>query len=185
MGFDAYQIPIFIKQEMNNLIFRKAKNIEASEIWKILQSAIERRREDGSDQWQGGYPDLETVTEDILEGKGYVLAVENEIAAYCALSFSDEPEYETIDGAWLTDSDYLVIHRIAVSPLFLKKGFAKELISQAEQFALENQVLSVRMDTNFDNFAMLRICEQLGYQYCGIVKMHGSDRKAFEKVLKK
>lgn len=169
---------------MNKIIFRKAESKEASEIWEILQGAIDRRREDGSDQWQGGYPNYETVVEDISAAKGYVLAIENKIAAYCAISFSDEPEYETIDGAWLSDSEYLVIHRVAVSPKYLKKGFAKEIISKAEQFAKENQVWSVRMDTNFDNLAMLRICEQLGYQYCGIVQMHGSDRKAFEKILK-
>lgn len=169
---------------MKETIFRKAVLNEAHEIWEILQSAIARRKEDGSTQWQNGYPNLETVEEDISFGKGFVLINENNLVAYCAISKNDEPAYEQIDGAWLTNEVYLVIHRVAVSQKFLNMGFAKEIIRQSENFALENGIFSVRIDTNFDNFAMLRICEQLEYQYCGIVQMHDSDRKAFEKILK-
>lgn len=164
-------------------VFRKAEENETQQIWEILQSAIDRRKEDGSSQWQNGYPNVKTVEEDILQGKGYVLAQGSILIAYCAISISDEVAYNNIDGAWLTDGDYLVIHRVAVSSLHIKKGFAKEIIRRSEKFAKENGIMSVRIDTNFDNFPMLKICEQLQYQYCGMVKMRESDRKAFEKIL--
>jgi len=44
---------------------RKALPSEAEIIWNILQQAIERRRKDGSRQWQDGYPNLEVVKMDI------------------------------------------------------------------------------------------------------------------------
>ena len=166
-----------------NPILRKAQIPEAEIIWQILQQAIERRRKDGSNQWQDGYPNLEVVKTDISLGKGYVLEIDNAIAAYAALVFNDEPAYNEIIGDWLTNDDFLVIHRVAVSDDFLGKGIAVLLFQKLEEFAKENQVFSIKVDTNFDNLAMLHILEKLDYQYCGEVYFRGSARKAFEKVL--
>ena len=166
-----------------NPILRKAQIPEAEIIWQILQQAIERRRKDGSNQWQDGYPNQEVVKTDISLGKGYVLEIDNAIAAYAALVFNDEPAYYEIIGDWLTNDDFLVIHRVAVSNDFLGKGIAVLLFQKLEDFAMENQVFSIKVDTNFDNLAMLHILEKLDYQYCGEVYFRGSARKAFEKVL--
>ena len=166
-----------------NPILRKAQIPEAEIIWQILQQAIERRRKDGSNQWQDGYPNLEVVKTDISLGKGYVLEIDNAIAAYAALVFNDEPAYKEIIGDWLTNDDFLVIHRVAVSDDFLGKGIAVLLFQKLEDFAMENQVFSIKVDTNFDNLAMLHILKKLDYQYCGEVYFRGSARKAFEKVL--
>ncbi len=166
-----------------NPILRKAQIPEAEIIWQILQQAIERRRKDGSNQWQDGYPNQEVVKTDISLGKGYVLEIDNAIAAYAALVFNDEPAYKEIIGDWLTNDDFLVIHRVAVSDDFLGKGIAVLLFQKLEEFAKENQVFSIKVDTNFDNLAMLHILEKLDYQYCGEVYFRGSARKAFEKVL--
>ena len=166
-----------------NPILRKAQIPEAEIIWQILQQAIERRRKDGSNQWQDGYPNQEVVKTDISLGKGYVLEIDNAIAAYAALVFNDEPAYYEIIGDWLTNDDFLVIHRVAVSNDFLGKGIAVLLFQKLEDFAKENQVFSIKVDTNFDNLAMLHILEKLDYQYCGEVYFRGSARKAFEKVL--
>ena len=166
-----------------NPILRKAQIPEAEIIWQILQQAIERRRKDGSNQWQDGYPNLEVVKTDISLGKGYVLEIDNAIAAYAALVFNDEPAYKEIIGDWLTNDDFLVIHRVAVSDDFLGKGIAVSLFKLLEDFAKEHYVFSIKVDTNFDNLAMLHILEKLDYQYCGEVYFRGSARKAFEKVL--
>ena len=166
-----------------NPILRKAQIPEAEIIWQILQQAIERRRKDGSNQWQDGYPNQEVVKTDISLGKGYVLEIDNAIAAYAALVFNDEPAYKEIIGDWLTIDDFLVIHRVAVSDDFLGKGIAVLLFQKLEDFAKEHQVFSIKVDTNFDNLAMLHILEKLNYQYCGEVYFRGGARKAFEKVL--
>ena len=166
-----------------NPILRKAQIPEAEIIWQILQQAIERRRKDGSNQWQDGYPNQEVVKTDISLGKGYVLEIDNAIAAYAALVFNDEPAYKEIIGDWLTNDDFLVIHRVAVSNDFLGKGIAVLLFQKLEDFAKEHHVFSIKVDTNFDNLAMLHILEKLNYQYCGEVYFRGGARKAFEKVL--
>lgn len=163
--------------------FRKAKATEVNEIWDILQFAIESRKNDGSQQWQDGYPNLDSIRNDLANNWGYVLADEQGILAYGAVSFEGEPAYDTIEGSWLSNVDYVVVHRVAGSKRSKGMGIATLFFQNVESLALSKQVNSVKMDTNFDNIAMLRILEKLGYQYCGEVYFRGSARKAYEKLI--
>lgn len=168
-----------------NYHFRKAELSEVTPIWEILQQAILRRKNDGSAQWQDGYPNPEVVQKDIEKGEGFVLVDEETIIGYSAVLINDEPAYDEIEGNWLTTEDFVVIHRVAISEKYLGKGFAKMIIKYVEDFALSNNIFSVKADTNFDNIAMMKIFENLGYTYCGDVFFRGSPRKAYEKVLVK
>ena len=163
--------------------FRQADNADEPQIWNILQQAIERRRLDGSQQWQDGYPNPKTVSNDIVNGWGYVVEIENRVAAYVAIIREPEPAYETIEGHWLSTGEYVVMHRVAVADEFIGRGLATEIFRQAENMAKKSAVSSIKVDTNFDNVAMLSILQKLGYRYCGEVYFRGSARKAFEKLL--
>lgn len=165
------------------LTFRKAEPEDATSVWEILSQAIRRRKDDGSSQWQSGYPNLNTVRSDIEKGYCYLLTDGQKIIASGALIFNDEPTYQTIDGAWLSDGDFLVVHRVAVSDEVIGKGVATKFFTEIEEFAKENAVFSIRVDTNFDNLPMLRILEKLNYTYCGEVRVSDGPRKAFEKLL--
>lgn len=166
-----------------NLQFRKATLEEIPQIWEILKAAIQRRKADGSNQWQDGYPNPEVVKSDIEKQAGYVLTDGEIIVGYCALFINDEPAYQNIEGKWLTNQDFVVFHRVAISEAYLGKGLAKEMMKFIEDFALANQIFSVKADTNFDNFAMMKSFEKAGYVYCGEVYFRGSARRAYEKVL--
>jgi GNAT superfamily N-acetyltransferase len=167
----------------NSIEFRKAEISDKNIIWEIIQQSIERRRIDGSDQWQNGYPNEQTIESDISKNFGFVLTVNSEIAVYVALIFNDEPAYSTIDGAWLTNGEFVVIHRVAVSEKFAGQGLAKKLFDLIEEYVKSQDVHSIKVDTNYDNNAMLKILENKGYTYCGEVYLAGGIRKAFEKVL--
>ncbi len=166
-----------------NLLFRQATTDDIAQIWEILQGAIQRRKEAGSRQWQDGYPNPEVVATDIDKKAGYVLTDNDTVIGYCALFINDEPVYATIDGAWLTTEDFVAYHRVAILEQYLGKGLAQVMLTHIHDFALSNNIRSVRADTNFDNPAMLRLFEKLGYHYCGEVIFRGGTRKAFEKVL--
>ena len=162
---------------------RKATEKDAQQIWKILKQSIERRLLDGSQQWQNGYPNENTVKNDIENGYGFVLTDDNEIVAYAALIENDEPAYLNIDGQWLSEGAFLVIHRVGVSDKTAGKGYAKEIFRKIEEYTRKINIPSIKVDTNFDNGAMLHILEKLGYTYCGEVMMMGAPRKAFEKIV--
>ena len=167
----------------HNIIFRPARKQDESAIWEILRGAIERRRKDGSEQWQDGYPNPETVQSDISKNYGFVLTVDDKVAVYVALIVNNEPAYEHIDGNWLSEGDFLVMHRVAVSEEFLGKGLVRRLFAETEHYCRQKGVPSIKVDTNFDNAAMLALLHKTGYQYCGEVTMRGGSRKAFEKLL--
>ena len=166
-----------------HLSFRKATKEDILAIWKILQQAIERRKKDGSAQWQDGYPNLSTVEDDVARGQNYVLTQNGKIIVTTAVIFNNEPTYDVIDGAWLTHGDFMVVHRVGVSDEVAGKGFVQRLFTVLEDFARENKVFSIKIDTNFDNIPMLKILEKLGYTYCGEIQVRDGARKAFEKVL--
>ena len=163
--------------------FRKAELSDVSAIWEILQQAIQRRKQDGSRQWQDGYPNKNVVQQDIEKGVGYILTVDDQIAGYAAILINDEPAYAELNGTWLTNDDFVVVHRLAVSDQNLGQGIAQKMFRYTEELALENNIFSVKVDTNFDNAPMLRIFEKMGYQYCGEVTLWGGVRRAFEKTL--
>ncbi|WP_262247738.1 GNAT family N-acetyltransferase [Parapedobacter soli] len=163
--------------------FRKARPDDLAQIWTIIQQAIALRKADGSDQWQDGYPNPEVLRNDIDKESGFVLADGGTIAGYCAVMINDEPAYANIEGKWLSDGDFVVFHRIAVSKDHLRKGLAKKMMEHIEAFAVSNNIYSIKADTNYDNAAMLRIFESMGYVYCGEVYLRGNPRKAFEKLL--
>ncbi len=162
---------------------RKADLTELPSVWEIIQQAIEQRRRDGSDQWQQGYPNEQTIEEDISNGWGYVLVENAQVIAYAAIIIGNEPAYEDIQGKWLTDGTYVVIHRVATSNAVKGRGVATQLFRMIEELALAHDVYSIRVDTNFDNVPMLKILERLNYVYCGEVFFIGANRMAFEKVL--
>jgi GNAT superfamily N-acetyltransferase len=165
--------------------FREATESDIAEIWDILQRAILRRKADGSKQWQDGYPNREVVRKDIEKGEGYVLTNDGTIVGYAAVIINYEPAYEAIEGSWLTNEDFVVVHRVAVSEEHLGKGISKVLLGFVEQFALNRSIHSIKADTNFDNLAMMKVFEKLGYVYCGEVYFRANARRAYEKVLNK
>ena len=163
--------------------FNIAKPEHLPQIWEIIQKAIARRKADGSKQWQDGYPNQESLQKDIDQEVGFILTDGENIIGYTAVLINDEPAYADIEGKWLTDSGFAVYHRVAIAQEYLGKGFAKIMINHVHQYAKEKGIFSVKADTNFDNNAMLKIFDDLGYAYCGEVYFRGSARKAFEKVL--
>ncbi|MBL7909646.1 MAG: GNAT family N-acetyltransferase [Bacteroidia bacterium] len=167
------------------MILRKATFLELPIIWQILQQAIEQRRQDGSTQWQNGYPNEQSIHDDITKGYGYVLVDNEEIVAYAAIIFDIEPAYTDIIGKWLSAGDYVVVHRVATANAVKGKGVATYLFKQIEELSIEKKVYSIKVDTNFDNIPMLKIVDRLGYTYCGEVFFNGSPRRAYEKVLQK
>ncbi len=83
-----------------------------------------------------------------------------------------------------TEVDYVVAHRLCVADEARGKGLAQRYFNEVTSLALSNCVYSFRVDTNFDNAAMLHILEILGFTYCGEIFYPQGSRLAFEKILK-
>ena len=166
-----------------NLSIRLATIDDLDLIWSILTQAVKRMAAAGSSQWKDGYPTIDIVKNDLANNNGYLILADGEIAAYVAMIKGIEPAYTDIrHGDWLLPlANYIVVHRLAIADDFLKKGISRYIFAQASDLARKANCDSIRIDTNFDNEAMLYLAKSLGYIYCGKIYYRGSaERLAFE-----
>ena len=115
--------------------------------------------------------------------KAAAAQAQGNVGAYGAVVFDGEPAYDAIEGAWLTDGDYVVLHRMAVADGEKGRGVATEFMRRVAAMACGRGTGSMRVDTNFDNRYMLRMLGRLGFVYCGKVRYRSGERLAFEKTL--
>lgn len=115
-------------------------------------------------QWMTEYPSRELITQDIAAGRAVVCVDENHtVVGYMVLFFTPEPNYASLDGTWLNDTDpYVTVHRIAVRQSGLGVG------GVLMQLAMSCGI-SVRVDTHEVNTPMRNLLEKLGYVQCGTV----------------
>lgn len=171
--------------ENSRFLFRSARPQDAARILEIIRQAQAQMRSLGSAQWQDGYPSAANVADDISRGYGRVLCPPGALraAAYGAVAFDGEAAYAAIEGKWLSEGPYVVLHRLAVGDEWKRRGVAREFMLRTEALARERGIGSFRIDTNFDNRYMLRLLDGLGFAFCGKIRYASGERLAFEKLL--
>ncbi len=170
--------------ELARYTFRPAHPEEAECVWQMMLDAKAYMRRLGRNQWDEAYPTPELITGDIAAGEGYVLCTDGVPAVYGAVVFREEPAYREIDGRWLSDRPYVVLHRMAAAEAFRGQGLGARFFAAIERLAAERGIESFRVDTNFDNADMLHLFEKLGFTYCGKIHYPQGERLAYEKRLK-
>ena len=157
-------------------MIRPATAADIPAVLPVFEAAKAIMRADGNhEQWGApGFPGDALLLHDIARGGGYVIEKAS-IVAYFALLPSPEPTYDYIDGAWLTDEPYGVIHRIASYP------DAHGIFSAIIDFSAE-RYRHIRIDTHRDNRIMRHLIESAGFTYCGIIWLpDGTERLAYER----
>ncbi len=164
---------------------RKATFSDIDRIMEIVNDAKTYLKSHGLDQWQDGYPNEESFKGDIENGESYVI-VDGEIIGCMALSFRGERTYDVIDGAWLTNDKYGVIHRLAIDKNYKGKRVANEFLAFSEEVAKGQDVYSIKIDTHPENMSMQKWILNNGFAKCGIVYIRDNAvRFAYEKVIVK
>lgn len=135
-------------------------------------------------QWAGEYPRKIDIEKDIELDHSYVcIATEDDsgvepgtILATFALPNTPDPTYANIKGAWLNNDPYVTIHRIAANGKLKGAGrYCMEWVSDNHS--------NIRIDTHELNKPMLKLIDQLGFQYCGeIMAADHTPRLAFQKI---
>ena len=166
--------------------FRQANISDLDQIVEIIELSKKYLKETKVDQWQDGYPAKEDLRRDIESGNSYVLTNKDEIVATTVISLDGESTYNSIfNGEWITNEEYIVMHRVAVHDRYKGKGTFKELIKEAENLALNKGIFSIKIDTHRDNISMQKAVLKNDFKKCGIIYLEdGSERIAFEKVMK-
>ncbi len=170
------------------MLFRKTKKEDLEKVMEIINQAKKYFKENKIDQWQNGYPNEDSILNDIAEGESYVLCNDDKqknILAVCAVSFRGEKNYLVIEkGQWKSNIPYAVLHRVAVDNNFKGKGLSSIVVKETEKLCHEKNFRSIRIDTHEDNKPMQKLILKNGFEYCGIIYVaDGSERFAYEKLL--
>ena len=160
------------KKITSDLFVRKTTLEDLPKVMEIFKSAREFMKDNGNyDQWHDNWPPEYIIREDISKGISHVVTdSNNEIYATFMLLFGVDPTYLEINGAWISNEEYGVIHRLASSRKI--KGMVPFVMEYAKTF---NK--NIRMDTHENNKPMRRQLEKCGFIYCGIISpIEGGDR---------
>lgn len=161
----------------------KAMPEEKDTAMGFINEAKKFLKESGVDQWQNGYPEGESIENDIVRENGYFIDEDGDHIGYMCIDFNGEPAYEQLCGNWLNEEKYIVIHRMAMSVDGRGKGLAQKAFELAGELALINGVSNIRVDTDADNMIMKHILSKCGFTYCGTVWFDNSEKIAFQKKL--
>ena len=174
----------FVGEQMSLIFTRRAQNSDVDKIVQILNDAISFLKESGSSQWQSGYPNRETVEEDIEKQVAWVLTVDNEVAGYAAVVIGKDPNYAKIDGEWNNDVDsYATIHRIAISSKFRGMHLTQFFLSNIISLTYAQEIHNFRIDTGEKNKIVQHIATSHNFIKRGIIQVDdpiNPDRLAYE-----
>lgn len=172
-------------EKIMSLIFmRRAKSTDVDKIGEILHDAVQFLKKNGSPQWQSGYPNCQTVREDIKNNVAWVLIVDKQVAGYAAVIIGRDPNYEKIDGTWKNDTDkYATIHRIALSQKFRGMHLSQFFLSNIISTTYAQGIHNFRIDTYKKNEIVQHIATSHDFIKRGIIQVDDPidpDRWAYE-----
>ena len=167
---------------LRKMKIRKSTMQDLNRIMEIYASAREFMARNGNpNQWGlTNWPPEALIRKDIAAGSSYVC--ENGegkiIGTFFFVRGADiEPTYRKItEGAWLDDSPYGVVHRIASDGS--EKGTGAFCLDWAY-----SRCGHLRIDTHGDNIVMQNLLRKLGFVHCGTIYVEEDDdpRLAYEK----
>lgn len=124
-------------------------------------------------QWINNYPGIDILSSDIDNKQLYVCYDENGIYGVFVFFVGIDETYNYIEGAWLNNELYGVIHRIASNGA--KKGMFLEVFNYIKKFNC-----NIRIDTHHDNVVMQKVLKKYGFIKCGVIYLkNGNPRLAY------
>lgn len=160
---------------MDETVIQPAKTEDLDQILGIYGAARKFMAENGNPtQWNNGYPTRELLESDIRLNRLYVMRRKGKICGAFVFFIGDDPTYRYIEGNWMDETPYGVIHRIA--------GSGGGIFAAALAFC-RAQISHIRIDTHRNNFPMQRAVEKAGFSRRGIIYVEdGTPRNAYEKA---
>ena len=149
------------------MMFRKARLQDVDAIMTLVQYRIDWMNDVGLHQWNetdyfGRYP--RSYWEKNIN---YFIVGEKEGRVVVAIALYTDDVRWTRDGEYtggLTGNAYY-LHHLVTDPAC--KGAGKKMMLYVEQYAIEHQILLLRLDSAVGNLSLEKYYTDLGYTPCG------------------
>jgi len=147
------------------MLIRLATQEDIPALMALVRRVVLLMRAAGNLQWDEKYPNEAVFEQDIALTQLWISDIDGSIAGVAALTMDQEPEYAQV--GWDLNERAIVVHRLAVDPVFRGAGVASALMQKAEELAVERSITVLRVDTNTQNAATQQLFPKLGYLLAG------------------
>jgi len=160
--------------------FERAAPADAEAVWALFQEAKRTGRENGTTDWDDGYPTREIVEEDIACGALWALREDGRLIA--AISLIREDFEDDLDVGW-TDAPSCILARLCVDPALQGRGIGADMMLRITREARRQGFRATRHLAALKNPAALHLYRKLGYRELGRVVCFDIDFVAFERLI--
>jgi len=126
-------------------------------LW-LFDQAMELQGKNGYKVWEG--IDIIALQKDIDEGLQYKIVKGNDILCIFSTQHNDPFIWRDRD-----QNDAIYLHRIVVNPNFKGQKQFQKVLNWAKQFARQNNLKFVRMDTWADNKKIIDYYKSFGFEF--------------------
>lgn len=129
---------------------------------KCIQDSINKKLQ----HWISPLPDRQTIDTDIENGDLYLIKDRGVSKGLMALKKELPADYEDLE--WKGNgAEALSVHYMLVHPRWLDSAVANEMLRFVEQYAKENKVSSIRIDSVSDNEIIVNSIKAEGFDDIG------------------
>ena len=167
------------------IFMRRANLDDLDDVMAVIDDAKQLLKNDGSSQWQQGYPSRLSMQQDIESDNCYVLIYGNEVVGTGTLMPYGDTHYAYIvDGKWNhAGHPFGTINRIAISSKYRGKRFANYIMSTLIGIAYATGVRDLRISPHEKNARVHQLVQTFGFIQRGKVYTGPTDadlRNAYE-----
>ncbi len=168
------------------------KQVQIQEIDRVMEIVDDAKKLLGtySTQWQQGYPNISSFTNDINNNRLYGYYDEDKLVGVIALVEGFNPDYEMIVGKWdyISGDNDITIHRICVKKEYYHQKIGDKLFKFAIEYSKEHNYNSIKVDTFSINMPLQSLAKNNNFIYKGLIYIIRPEilreRVAFEYKLK-
>lgn len=159
---------------------RIAKNEDSSKIIELLKQIAQWMKDNEINQWRflldGG--DDEEIKQSILNEKTYIVLKDNEIVATFTL-LSKQSDWDRHIWGDDTSSKSLYLHRLAITPAYMKKGIGESILDWIENYVSDIDYL--KLDCVADNLKLNNFYMNNKFEHVGLTDGHSRYQKFIKK----
>ena len=155
--------------ETNKMKIAKCTANDTTEILRLYKIASEFQK---AKQTVVVWPDFkrELVETEIAEDRQWKLIIDDEIACVWAITFNDEQIWEERNA-----DSAIYIHRIATNPNFRGNNFVSMIVEWAREYARNNNIDFVRLDTLGNNTKLIEHYTNAGFEFLGMFDLKNTE----------
>ena len=173
------------------LIIKQATIEEADTVRDFYCDLIDSMRDiEYKPAWKMGIYPTEQILRDAIKEKTLFMAVmDDHLVGTMILNHNCAREYENVEWRIKAEKeDIIIIHALAVSLSFQRKGIARQMVSGAIDICKKQSVRAIRLDVLHTNLPAEKLYLSMGFQYIDTLKLFYEDTgltdfKLFELVL--